>query len=186
MKNLIFDIDGTLIDSSLERSFYEALKQCKYNSREYRQAKKVLFEKQNLSTLYNGFSSVFDFIRANSIKTAIATNSVRKRVEGFVDRFNIPITNNALIHKYYFNRFGSIKKPNPMPLQTAMQLIGGDNSNTLMVGNEPDDINAAKRCGCKSVACKWGATTENWEEMLTLKPDYVIETPIELINIIAA
>ena len=48
------------------------------------------------------------------------------------------------------------KKPSPLPLQHAAEVLGIDVANMLMVGDSKNDIIAAKAAGCFSVGITFG------------------------------
>ena len=48
------------------------------------------------------------------------------------------------------------KKPSPLPLQHAAEVLGIDVANMLMVGDSKNDIIAAKAAGCFSVGVTFG------------------------------
>ncbi|VTY04755.1 Phosphoglycolate phosphatase [Neisseria subflava] len=48
------------------------------------------------------------------------------------------------------------KKPNPLPLQHAAEVLGIDVANMLMVGDSKNDILAAKAAGCFSIGVTFG------------------------------
>ena len=48
------------------------------------------------------------------------------------------------------------KKPSPLPLQHAAEVLGIDVANMLMVGDSRNDILAAKAAGCFSIGVTFG------------------------------
>ncbi len=48
------------------------------------------------------------------------------------------------------------KKPHPLPLQHAMQKLGVDNSDCLMVGDSQSDVSAARAAGLKVLCMTYG------------------------------
>lgn len=62
MKNVIFDLDMTLVDSSIAES---ARKQRNWP---------LVYSMIPSFTLYSGMGEVFDFIRNNNIRVAIVSN----------------------------------------------------------------------------------------------------------------
>lgn len=73
------------------------------------------------------------------------------------------------------------KKPSPLPLQHAAEVMGVDVKNMLMVGDSHNDILAAKAAGCLSVGVSYG-----YGDMAELsanpatRPDWVIDTLPEI------
>lgn len=51
------------------------------------------------------------------------------------------------------------KKPSPLPLEAALRSVSHQNQTSLMIGDGPQDIRAARRAGIPSVATLWGFTS---------------------------
>ena len=69
----------------------------------------------------------------------------------------------------------SEKKPSPLPLQHATEVLGIDPANMIMVGDSRNDIIAAKAAGCLSVGVTfgYGDMTLLSQDKAT-KPDWII------------
>lgn len=74
---------------------------------------------------------------------------------------HIPVSKDKMIGRFSVNRWRSIS-----------------------FGNCADDILVAHKVGVKAVACLWGATQEEKEEMIKSNPDNVIECPIDIIPLL--
>ena len=97
-KNIIFDLDLTLVDTTIveqarhERNWplaYSLIPKCK---------------------LYDGIENIFDIIRKYSIKTVIVSTSPRTYVEKVVDYFHMPIHGIVAYHD------AKPIKPHPAPM----------------------------------------------------------------------
>ncbi len=60
------------------------------------------------------------------------------------------------------------RKPDPLPLQEAMRLAHATPEETLMIGDGLPDMMAAQRAGVRAVACTYGYTAA--EKLLAFKP----------------
>lgn len=69
-------------------------------------------------------------------------------------------------------------KPAPDGIVQTMQQLNVEPSQTIMVGDHPADIHAARSAGVKSVAALWGAFDK--QVTLAARPDYAMETPNDL------
>jgi pyrophosphatase PpaX len=69
-------------------------------------------------------------------------------------------------------------KPSPEGLKLAMEGIGADPDGTVYIGDDPDDVNASRRAGVKTAAALWGSLRRN--ELLALQPDFAFGQPAEL------
>jgi phosphoglycolate phosphatase len=52
------------------------------------------------------------------------------------------------------------KKPHPLPLQIALQQLGGTPETAIMIGDHHTDLHAARAAGCRSCFCTWGIGRE--------------------------
>ena len=67
------------------------------------------------------------------------------------------------------------KKPSPMPLQHAAEVLGIDPANMMMVGDSQNDILAAKAAGCMSVGVTFGyGDMTLLSQDAATKPDWLI------------
>lgn len=150
MRNIIFDLDLTLVDTTIveqarhERNWslaYSLIPQC---------------------VLYDGIEHVFEIIRKFKINTAIVSTSPRPYVEKVVQHFNIPVGNIVAYH--------DVKpiKPHPAPMLKALELLGCSAKNAISFGDRVIDIQASNAAGIESVACFWGTK----EKSALLKSNY--------------
>lgn len=73
-------------------------------------------------------------------------------------------------------------KPHPQPLQIIMNEAGLSPSQTLMVGDSEFDIGCGKNAGVKTVAATYGY--RNIDDLKKLNPDYLISDIGELKSIV--
>ena len=164
MKNVIFDLDMTLVDSSIAES---ARKQRNWP---------LVYSMIPSFTLYSGMGEVFDFIRNNNIRVAIVSTSPRPYVERVCRYFNIPT--NAIMGYHDCGRI----KPAPDGMFRALNEIGSLPQDTVSFGDRAIDIQASNAAGVKSVACLWG-TSERFA-LASSNPSETILSPNEIITLI--
>ena len=74
-------------------------------------------------------------------------------------------------------------KPHPEPLLYALDRLGAEPSEAAYVGDSPFDVEAAKAAGCFAVAVTWGGI--HGEERLAAKePDAIVHDPEELLGVL--
>ena len=164
MRKIIFDLDLTLVDTTLvesarhERNWtlaYSLIPQC---------------------ALYDGIENVLNVIRRNNIDACIVSTSPRTYVEKVVTYFNIPVK--------YIVAYHDAKpiKPHPAPMIKALELLKSPASEVISFGDRVIDIQASNAAGIESVACFWGTKERN----LLLHSGYrhAIINPIEIITLI--
>lgn len=71
-------------------------------------------------------------------------------------------------------------KPNPEPLLLALDRLGAHAESAVYVGDSPFDVQAAKAAGVGSIAVTWGRIHER-ERLEREAPDTVVETVEELL-----
>jgi pyrophosphatase PpaX len=74
-------------------------------------------------------------------------------------------------------------KPDPEPGLLAVETLGGTPGEAVYVGDSPFDIGAAKAAGVFSVAVGWGGIHSE-ERLLAEEPDAFVHAPEELLGVI--
>lgn len=77
----------------------------------------------------------------------------------------------------------SVRKPHPQPLWLAAEQCGIEPSQCLYIGDHPRDIEAGKNAGMKTAAALFGYIPENTKTN-DWQADYVFSTPIEISHFI--
>lgn len=161
---IIFDLDLTLVDSSM----LESLR----NSRQWQEVYKRIGE----TRLYDGLKAVFDRIRERGLRVAIVTSAPKPYVQRMVKFHDIPCD---YIVDYHAT---SKHKPNPEPMLHAMRLMEATPSETLSFGDRAIDIEASNAAGIPAAACLWG-TTES-AKLQQASPAFRISEPVQMLDLI--
>ena len=163
-KNIIFDLDLTLVDTTLAEPYR--------SKRDWNGAYSVLPQ----CTVYEGLQEVFDIIRKYDIKTCIVSTSPRSYVEKVVQQFNLPIN--------YIVAYHDAKpiKPHPAPMLKALEVLGCDAKSAISFGDRVIDIQSSNAAGIESVACFWG--TKEKGELLKSAYNHAIVRPNEILTLI--
>jgi pyrophosphatase PpaX len=74
-------------------------------------------------------------------------------------------------------------KPDPAPLEHALDLLGAERDDAVYVGDSPFDVRAAKAAGVHSVAVTWGGIHPR-ERLEAEEPDRVVDTAEELLAVL--
>ena len=162
---LVFDLDLTLVDSSVAES-----------SRTVRLWQEV-YSLIPSFRLYDGLDEVFSVIRAQAIKMAIVSSTPSVYVRKVVDYFNFPVD---VIVGYH----DAARKPSPEGFTKALQRMGGNPSEAISFGDRAIDICASKAAELRAVACLWG--TKEKKSLLSSGPDTVLSTPSEIVELLNA
>lgn len=164
MKHIIFDLDLTLVDTTIcETSRYNRdwvetyalIPQCK---------------------VYDGMENIFNIIRKFGIKVCIVSTSPRTYVERLVQQFNIPAQ--------WIVGYQDAKpiKPHPAQMLKALELMGAMAKEVVSFGDRLIDIQASNAAGIESVACFWG--TKEKKELLHSGYSHAIIQPSEILTLI--
>jgi pyrophosphatase PpaX len=74
-------------------------------------------------------------------------------------------------------------KPHPEPVAKAVELLGADPATTLFVGDSIHDLNSGRAAGVRTAAVLWGPFSR--AHLASGKPDYWLEHPRDLLTLIA-
>ena len=138
----------------------------------YYQANQVGFEP------YEGIAHTLDVLRGKAIKMAVVTSKLRRGAHDELIACGL--------RKYFEFMVGAEDverhKPNPEPLDKAIQAIGANREQTLMIGDTTADVLGAKAAKVRSAAALWDA--QDPDEMRAAAPDHLLDDPRELIDLV--
>lgn len=164
IKNLIFDLDQTLIDTSSAEQYR--------NSRQWAQVYPII---PNF-TIYEGLIDLFKYLTDNDYRICIVTTSPSTYCQKVLDHWSIPYNYKVCYHDV------TNKKPHPEAFLKALAYLESNPNEALSFGDRAIDIQASKAAGIPSVACLWG--TAESQLLTAAKADYVIKTPAEALTIL--
>lgn len=204
---ILFDLDGTLIDTTpliVESFRYTFFKHFNIEKRDeelyeylgiplkqpfeklYPDMVDVLintYREYNISrhdacvSIFIGIRQLLEECRQKGVKLGVVTSKRRELAMRGMELFGL--------YRYMDVFIGfedtAIHKPEGEPVLKAMRELGiEDGSRVLYVGDSPYDILCAKNAGVKSAAVTgWSYIPRN--ELQTLAPDFCIQTPTELL-----
>lgn len=163
MCKIIFDLDLTLVDSSIAE---EARKGRNWP---------LVYSMIPQFMLYDGMQEVFDYIRKSGIEAAIVSTAPSVYVKKVIDHFSIPV---QIVVGYH----DAIRKPSPDGMIKAMTEMNARPEETISFGDRSIDIIASKAAGIKSIGCLWG--THEQAQLLVSRPDLIIQSPSGIIDLI--
>lgn len=210
INTLLFDLDGTLIDTNelIVQSFLHTLD--KYCPNEYKRedvyqfmgptleesftkvkADKMeemtetyrAFNKQEHDNYVKEFDSVYETIKTlkeQGYKLGIVTTKVRDVVMMGMNLARLT---------EFFDVIVTIDdvvnaKPHPEPVQKAMALLGSIPEETIMVGDNYHDIEGGQNAGVKTAAVAW--SIKGKEFLASYNPDYMLGQLSDLLEIVGA
>jgi HAD superfamily hydrolase (TIGR01549 family) len=165
MGGIIFDLDGTVIDSSI------ASKQLK--DEQWTEAQKLIPKFKP----YSGIRELLDFLHRNNIRTAVVSTSPREYCQHVLDHFHI--TCGCIVGK---QDGADDNKPSPEPMLKAIQHLKLKKEEVLSAGDRAKDIVSSHAAGIRAVGCLWGSQEHG--KLKSASPDFLINHPSELIPIV--
>ncbi|WP_062354310.1 pyrophosphatase PpaX [Bacillus kwashiorkori] len=205
---ILFDLDGTLIDSNelIIQSFLHTFK--KYAPNQFTREDCIPLIGPSL---YETFSSVDkekaeemveyyrDFNKKYHDELLEQYDGVYETVELLVNRgFKIAVVTTKLkdvvmkgLEASKLTRFFehivalddvANPKPDPEPIFKALNLLDSSPEEAIMVGDSYHDILAAKNAGTKSAAVAW--SLKGRDHLMQFKPDYMLEHMSDLLPIV--
>lgn len=127
------------------------------------------------SVLYEGVEHCLAYLQEEGCTLACITN---KPIE-----FANPMLEALDVAPYFELVVGGeclpARKPDPMPLQYAMDTFACSPDETLMIGDSRSDILGAQNAGCRSVCVSYGYN--QGENMCLYAPDLMVDSLAELI-----
>jgi phosphoglycolate phosphatase len=202
-KSILFDFDGTLIDSwPAIRNAYQAglshlqpgadqshIEVLRSDNREYTEAIKYVFKireknphfEQVVSDIYmKDLSDKTDIFPG--VEKVISSLDNTGKSWGIVTTKKRAFVEDILSKKPIFNKCRTLicgddvqnRKPDPEGLLLACQKIGAPPAQTLYVGDLESDINAAQRGGLKSACALYGYAPSLSDAMLRWPADYYL------------
>ena len=113
------------------------------------------------STLKNGVTNFLKWCKKNSILLAICTNKQ--------EHLSIDLLKKIKIYDYFDYVAGGdtfdYNKPDPRHLTSTIEIIGGNNKKSLMIGDSETDSNSAKAANIPFILIEDGYTEKNNNEI---------------------
>ncbi|WP_339233954.1 pyrophosphatase PpaX [Oceanobacillus sp. FSL W7-1281] len=206
IRTILFDLDGTLINTNelIRASFEHTFKKfdMQFTSEEIKHLNgpplnETFYEinpglSEQMVAAYReynmrehddyveAFPDVYETIKQlyeKGITLGIVSTKIKKTVmmgldlTRLTDFFSVIITYDDVVNK----------KPDPEPVEKAMNLLNADPKTTLMVGDNFHDIVSGQRAGTQTAAVSWSEKTEAF--LKSYHPTYYLDTMRDLLTV---
>ncbi|QEK11338.1 pyrophosphatase PpaX [Crassaminicella thermophila] len=208
IKAILFDLDGTLLDTNeliiqsfqhtykthlnkevprekIVQSFGEILKvtldrECPGCSEEAIKTYRAFqaLNFEKLITVHTGVKEALEILHKKGYKLGVVTSRLNESARKGLKLFDL---------EHYFESIIGANdtkkhKPDPTPALMALKELDIEVDEAIMVGDSPFDVLCGKNAGIISVAVAWSALPR--EIYMQHNPDYVVDSMEELIDII--
>ena len=133
----------------------------------------------DLTRPYDGIPALLQTLKEQGYQLAVASNKYQAATEKIVAQLFPGIFDVVL-----GERENIARKPDPQIMWDILSTLNTKPSTTncLYIGDSLVDAETAKAANLPFVACTWGFCTK--EQLATANPNYMINHPLELINIL--
>jgi pyrophosphatase PpaX len=129
---------------------------------------------------FDGMLHVLPRLRQGGRRLGIVTAKRHRTVALALDRFPWLVENFDAVVTHDDTER---HKPDPDPVLAGIERLGGEPATSADVGDSPFDIRSAKAAGAFSVAVGWGGIHPD-ERLLAEEPDAFVHRPEELLDVV--
>jgi pyrophosphatase PpaX len=130
--------------------------------------------------IFPGVREMLDSLKAGGYKLGLVTNRLRRTTEIGLKQFDIEKYFGAIV------AVGEAPKDKPAPehIWFTLDKLGSAADRAILVGDSQNDIIGGHNAGLISVRVAWAVATDDGHGDAAAKPDYVIDSPLDLINLL--
>jgi phosphoglycolate phosphatase len=129
--------------------------------------------------LFDGMAALLDTLDARGVAWGIVTNKPRRFTEPLVDLLGLRRRAAAIVS----GDSTPAPKPSPAPLLLACASAGVEPTQSLYVGDDLRDVQAAKAAGLRAVAARWGYLGEG-PAVADWRADDIIDHPGQVLELL--
>jgi pyrophosphatase PpaX len=130
-------------------------------------------------TAFPGMLELCDELRARGVPIAVATS---KMLDAVLLAYAVVPGLEARIDAMVTIESTATHKPGPEPIEHALQLLDRPKDGAVYIGDAASDLQAARAAGVAAVGVTWGAY--DYDGLAAERPDAIATTPAELAAIL--
>ncbi len=135
----------------------------------------------DLIQLFPGVYEMLEELRKKGFRMALVTSRLKPTTYQGLDKFGIEKFFDVIITADDVTKH----KPDPQPIDIALKNLESSREQAVMVGDTKQDILCAKNAGVPAVLVNWSAAIPKGTASGEYVPDYCLETPGQLIDLIS-
>lgn len=131
------------------------------------------------SSLFEGYEEVLEKLEQRNILWGVVTNKPGWLTDPLMQQLDLETRSAVTISGDTTQQ----RKPHPLPLTTAAQIINTACEQCIYVGDDPRDITAGNAANMTTVIAKYGYITDS-SDFDSWQADYSIEHPEQLLDLL--
>jgi len=134
----------------------------------------------DLIEVFPGILELLEKLKAKGYKTGIVTSRLRHTTESGLKKYDVVQYFDAIVTCDDTDKH----KPDPEPVNIALERLGSKPEEALMVGDSMFDILCAKNAGVKAALVSWALAVSDADKYGENAPDYIIGKAEDLLDIL--
>lgn len=134
-----------------------------------------------LISLFPGMKELLQHLQDEGFKMALVTSRLKATTMEGLEKYGIKDYFDAVITAEDTDKH----KPDPAPIEIALEKLKSAPENSVMVGDSMFDILCARNAGVKSVLVSWAMAVTEEERKGPDAPDFEIDEAMDLVQVIA-